>query len=106
MIPPPPIPCTVLPAKRSVKFCANPAISMPTRNNITDRVVIHLRPKTLDKAAIVGWKTVDVSRYEVAAQNASSPVPCRAFAMIYKSQLFFLVTVAKYFSPATRLRER
>ncbi len=34
----------------------------PARNMTTDAVVTHLRPKTLEKDAIVGWKTVDVSR--------------------------------------------
>ena len=54
MIPPPPIPCTVLPAKRSVKFWDNPAMRMPIRKKMTDKVVIHFRPKTFERAAIVG----------------------------------------------------
>lgn len=34
-----------------------------------------LRPMMWDKEAHVGWKTVDVRRKEVPAQNASMAVP-------------------------------
>lgn len=52
---------------------------------ITDAVVTHLRPKTLEKDAMVGWKTVEVSRYDVAAQNASSALPLSFSAITYES---------------------
>lgn len=49
----------------------------------TDIVVTHLRPKTLEKDAMVGWKTVDVSKYDVAAQKASSALPLSFSAITY-----------------------
>ena len=48
---------------------------------ITDAVVTHRRPKTLEKDAMVGWKTVEVRRYDVAAQKASSALPLSFSAM-------------------------
>ncbi len=75
MMPPPPIPWIVLPARRRSNFFDNPLIIIPRRKKTTAIVVIHFLPKALERAAIVGWNTVEARRYDVAAQKASSPDP-------------------------------
>lgn len=42
-----------------------------------------MRPTMCEREAKDGWKTVEVSRYDVPLQKASMAVPFRSVAMVY-----------------------
>ena len=60
----------------SVKLLAMPARMTPSKKKIRLISTMILRPKRSEKDAMVGWKTVEQSKNEVPAQNASIAVPC------------------------------
>lgn len=86
MMPPPPIPCRLRPAKKTVKFLARGAQrAVPAVKKTTEEKSISLRPKMSDSAAMKGWKTAQANRYEVPAQNASMVEPSSSSARFYIS---------------------
>lgn len=88
MTPPPPVPWILRPTSMRVKLSASAAMIAPARKRARLMKMRGFRPKIWLNEPMTGCHTVDVSRKDVPAQNASMPLPWRAFAIIY-SQLVF-----------------
>ena len=83
IIPPPPIPCTERPTKKTPNpFAAGAHSRVPNVNNMTDTKSISVCPNMSDSAAMKGWHTAHASRYDVPAQNASVALPSRSRANV------------------------
>jgi hypothetical protein len=81
-MPPPPIPWTDLPARRTAGVDATEAMIVPIVKMTRAQRRTGLRPKMWLKEAQLGWKTVDVRRKEVPAQKASMAVPEMEVVMV------------------------
>lgn len=79
--PPPPTPCTHLPARSCAKFCAAQQTIVPMVNSEIDINNSGRRPKLSDKETRNGWNTALVKRYVVPIQNASADVPFRSLVI-------------------------
>ena len=75
MMPPPPIPCTQRPTSMTAKSCATAQRAVPKVKRTMDVTSSRWRPKQEEAAAITGWQTADVRRYDVPVQNVSAADP-------------------------------
>ena len=75
MVPPPPIPCTQRPTSMTAKSCATAQRAVPKVKRTMDVTSSRWRPKQEEAAAITGWQTADVRRYDVPVQNVSAADP-------------------------------
>ncbi len=75
MMPPPPIPWILLPTNKSVKSLARAQSSAPAEKKSSASRSSCRLPKLSDRAAMNGWKTALVRRYDVPAQKASEADP-------------------------------
>ena len=83
IIPPPPIPCSERPTKKTPNPLATGAqSSVPSVKNMTDTKSTSVYPKMSDSAAMKGWHTAHDNRYDVPAQNASVVLPPRSTANV------------------------
>ena len=82
MMPPLPMPWTVLPSSRMGKFCARQQMSVPAVKRMIEAMNTERRPNAAERAPSTGWKVELVKRYEVPVQKASLVEPWRSFAMV------------------------
>jgi hypothetical protein len=59
----------------TVKFFDNAAMIAPTVKKVKATKTKGFRPKMCENELKLGWKTVEVKRNDVPAQNASMAVP-------------------------------
>jgi hypothetical protein len=83
--PPPPTPCTHLPASKVEIPLATEAMTVPTVKSSNAVSRTDFRPIICEKDAHEGWKTVDVKRNDVPHQKAwMAVVPFKSVAMVSK----------------------
>lgn len=61
----------------SVKLCARPATSAPTKKSTIEMMMSGRRPKILDRVAVLGWKTVLVRMVDSKTAGDCIPVEQR-----------------------------
>jgi hypothetical protein len=82
MMPPPPMPWMLRPARKTTKLFAAQHRMVPMRKSSMAKHNMCCRPKISEREARNGWNMLLVRRYEVPAQNASLAVPLRELANV------------------------
>ena len=73
--PPPPMPCSERPTRRTANSLATAQMMAPTVKKTKAVKIMGLRPKMWEKEAKLGWKMVEQSKKDVPDQKASMAEP-------------------------------